>query len=191
MTKLRLYGFDARVPLNTEDPTWTAARREAYLLSPEIRRPVSVDRGVWPPVEAAVRTDGFAPDYWAELEALSRRGEEARQPLVLVALAVLDHSPVARALDAGCRPASIDPAWTPLGWDVADSGLVSGLTNCGFQPGLDDVQSLRHRFSPALNEHGLFERVADADEFRALSDRRVPEHAPFLIHRLFIIPQVR
>lgn len=191
MDTLLLYGFDARAPLDAPDPAWTEDRREMYLLRKDAARPVSVDRAVWPPVSPAAATDGFAPDYWADLDALRRACTTAGstdRSSTLVALSVVEDTDVARALLVPCRPAAIPADWRPLGWDVADTGLISGLSNCGFVLDVDDVAELRGRFAPRLNRYGLFDSVSDARVFRELSNARVPEHAPFLIHRILAIP---
>ena len=189
---LLLYGFDARAPIDAADPAWTAERREAFLLRTDIRRPLSVDRSVWPPVAAAQRTDGAAPDYWASLGALRDTCAAAGLgpgAASLVALAVREGPGAAgRALVIPCDPGRIQPVWTPLGYDVADTGLTSASSNSGFLPGLDDVELLRRAWGPRLNEHGLFDALPDAVEFRGISDDRMPEHAPFLVHRLYLVP---
>ncbi len=72
-----------------------------------------------------------------------------------------------------------------LGFDVGDGGLLSGLSNCGYQA--EERAALRLRWAPQLNEHHLFEETAPAFEFRALADERVPEHAPFFVYGLYLV----
>lgn len=183
-----LYGFDARMPIRVADPNWSDLRRAQYLLRPEILRPLSVDTQVWPRVLPAGVTDGFAPDYWANLDALRHTCASkgfSGDAVTLIALAVCGNGDQASSLFVPCEPSTIDPAWQPLGWDVADNGLVSGLSNCGYRQ--EEVEALRPMFSPQLNEHGLFNSREAAEAFRVVSDKRVPEHAPFLIHRIFYI----
>jgi len=74
-----------------------------------------------------------------------------------------------------------------LGCDIADSGLTSALSNCGLVSESDQPAAMRAQWAPLMNEHGLFEDVKAAEEFRALSDTRVPEHAPFLVHALHLV----
>lgn len=190
MDTLWLYGFDARAPIGVSDPAWTDERRARYLIRPNILRPLSVDPRVWPGVLPAGLTDGAAPDYWADLGALRHaciaRGL-GQGSAILVALVVLGGSDHAGALLVPCSPEAIDPVWEPLGWDVADNGLVSGLSNCGFSPDLEDTSGIRLRFGSRLNEYGLFNELTEAEAFRVLSDLRMPEHAPFLIHRIFLV----
>lgn len=186
-----LYGFDARAPVNAPDALWSEQRRSVYLLRPEVERPLSVDRRVWPPVPAAELTDGFAPDYWADLDALRRKCVEADLApgdFTLIALGVADETDRERSLLVPCRPSSVQPDWCRLGYDVADTGLTSGLSNAGFLAEVEDVDGLRSSFGSQLGENGLFASPDDADAFRVRCDERLPEHAPFLVHALFVVP---
>jgi hypothetical protein len=69
--------------------------------------------------------------------------------------------------------------WPVVGYDVADASLLSGLMNCGYsQP---ERRALRPAWATKLNRSGLFDSVEDAFAFRAVTDSRVPEHAPFFV----------
>lgn len=182
-----LYGFDAREPLGAPVPAWTPERRALYLLQPGIVQPLSVDRLVWPQVLPAGLTDGRAPDYWASLAALRQTCRAHGKAAAIVAMAALDRCDAAMALQTGCEPATVDAAWQALGWDVADNGLISGLSNCGYSPGRSEPDALRAAFGPHLNRYGLFDELAPALAFRANANLRVPEHAPFLVHRLWLV----
>jgi hypothetical protein len=183
-----IYGFDARTSLDEPDPSWTDARRSQFLLRPDVSRPVSVDPRVWPSVLPPGLTDGPAPDYWADLAELRKvcveRGLGPRSA-ALVALAVVVESDAARALLVATEPSGSNLQQTPLGWDVADNGLVSALSNCGYLPEAIDDQ--RRTWAPALNQWGLFDDLESARAFRASADIRVPEHAPFLLHRVILV----
>ena len=76
--------------------------------------------------------------------------------------------------------------WTTIGFDVCEEVAYSGLMNCGYEP---EVRArLAPIWAPRLNEHHLFDTLEDADAFRKITDIRVPEHAPFLVHRLYVRP---
>ena len=67
-------------------------------------------------------------------------------------------------------PTGFNPAdWQPLGYDVAD--VLYRYTH--------------HVWAPKLNPHGLFTHATDADAYRAITDLRVPEHAPFPVFGLY------
>lgn len=74
------------------------------------------------------------------------------------------------------------PDWEFLGIDVADRFLLSGVSNCGIQWG-DDV--FDHQFGSALNPYQLFESVQIAESFAEAIALAVPDHAPFLLYRLY------
>ncbi len=80
------------------------------------------------------------------------------------------------------RPAD----WILLGYDVCDFGWISGLSNCGTASG--EMQQLSRDWRDRLNEFGLFLSAADAREYCAVTDRRVPEHAPFCAFALYRAP---
>jgi hypothetical protein len=86
-----------------------------------------------------------------------------------------------------CTPDTVAPNWSLLGYDVADLGLTSGLTNMGFLPGVDDVDALRLRWRPHINASHLFDDLSQAIEFKNFSNQRVPEHAPFFVYGLWLV----
>lgn len=90
------------------------------------------------------------------------------------------------ALDTA-EPAAPEGSWRFLGFDVADQWGLSALTNCGLDPRVDDVEELRRRWGERLDEHHLFNDRLDAIGFKQLSDRRVPEHAPFFVFGLWLV----
>lgn len=67
-----------------------------------------------------------------------------------------------------------------LGFDVADAGFWSGLSNCGYTT--EELARLRPEWSKRINDFGLLQSGGDALTFREVSDRRVPEHAPFWVY---------
>jgi hypothetical protein len=73
-----------------------------------------------------------------------------------------------------------------LGYDVADAGWISGLSNCGYTD--DEIKTLAPVWAPRLNSFGLLASVEDAVAFRQVCDARVTEHAPFWIYALWRLP---
>jgi len=73
-----------------------------------------------------------------------------------------------------------------LGYDVADAGCISGLTNCGYTE--EEINALATLWANRLNSFGLLTTLEDAVAFRQLCDERVPEHAPFWIYALWQLP---
>jgi hypothetical protein len=77
--------------------------------------------------------------------------------------------------------------WRFLGYDIADAGDISGLSNCGFEG--RELERLRPTWAPRLNDHGLFSDISDAVSFRSATDQRVREHAPFQVYGLWLVAQ--
>jgi hypothetical protein len=75
--------------------------------------------------------------------------------------------------------------WTLLGYDVADFPF-SGISNCSYTP--EEGDRLRETWAPKLNEHHLFRDHEPAFAFAAVTDRRVPDHAPFHVYSLYRLP---
>jgi len=193
MARALFAGVDVREDPRLPGRSWDDARRREYLLQRDVRRPLSVDRGVWPEVRGPDGRSVAKRLPWVTLDEvrgrLSSLPEPQRDRSVLVVVGVVSASPDDEELlrrtigvDAELR---VDPAWTSLGYDVADGG-ISGLCNCGYRE--EDEQMIpRAIWAPRLNEHGLFDDVDHALAFRDLTDRRVPEHAPFFVYGLWMI----
>jgi hypothetical protein len=183
-----------RVPFEAAKGTWGAKRRELYLVRKEVPCPLSVDPLVWPALELnSSHWRGHNSPLWENLQALrtalsSRAGTEEH---LLIALGACS-SPKPRRTDGETldspftQPSSVQPAWEFLGYDVADGGLISGLTNCGY--GTEENARLAARWLPHLNAYHLFSDLDPATSFRDMTNARVPEHAPFYVIALWRVP---
>jgi len=172
-------GFDLRsiVP----DPSWTADRRTSYLLRRDVPSVRSVDTLVWerpPGLPRPPVPEGLWPslsDLYAAAGALDRAGIVA----VRITAFPEDEPP----------PENLDPAgpaaerYDLLGYDVADYWQLSGLTNCGYSP--EEAASLAPVWAPLLNEWHLFGNPDDAEAYAYVTDKRVPEHAPFYAYGIY------
>jgi hypothetical protein len=188
------------------DGFWLSKRRREYLLRPDVRWPLSVDALVWPSFfDLTSRAEhrsadaiGVAPTttvqlgvkLWDDRTAMERAfREHADDRTCFVRVAVelwLDHGltedPEWNFLEGSLPAADSEvQGWTPVGYDIADRYLLSGLMDCGYG---DEQREELSGWSGRLNEFGLFDEHELADEFRRLTDRRVPEHAPFFVYRL-------
>jgi hypothetical protein len=172
-------GFDLRsiVP----DPSWTADRRTSYLLRRDVPSVRSVDTLVWerpPGLPRPPVPEGLWPnlsDLFAAAGALDRAG------VVAVRITAFgEDEPTPESLDP------IGPAaerYDLLGYDVADYWQLSGLTNCGYSP--EEAASLAPVWAPLLNEWHLFGNPDDAEAYADVTDKRVPEHAPFYAYGIY------
>ena len=201
----RVVGYDAREMWPGAGAAWDAARREAFLFRPDVGRPLSTDTTVWPSVFDHGDRGRRPPytghqDLWNSLpeleEFLAGGGLEDRPHSIIAVtlpLSVCDAGERARwdaELEA-TTPPTCEEAWPLLGYDVSDRWLLSGLSNCGFVPSVEDVRALRDEWGPGLNEFHLFARLGRAAEFREFSDARVAEHAPFFVYGLRLVSRRR
>ncbi|HSK81017.1 MAG TPA: hypothetical protein VLQ45_31480 [Thermoanaerobaculia bacterium] len=206
-----LLGFDARP---SKPPVWDEGRKRDFLLRLDIVTPLSIDTAVWPSVFALhpeLRPPYVGPyGLYENLESLRKHVAAARGTpgdLCIVAFGVASGACTReerRVLDEFLRgvspdgspgttlpeinPPAADGGWSFLGYDVADlGGTTSGLMNCGFLPELEDVEALRLRWGPKLNDFHLFDSRKEAREFKDFSNQRVAEHAPFFIHGIWLV----
>jgi hypothetical protein len=210
----RLLGFDVRELWMDPAELWDEERRERFLLRPGASRPLSTDALVWPSAfdtgqgigltEPERQRLGLAgiptpiwigpnPGLWEDLDAMQRHFLQHRAATRSHATIAVSWFSDAGFEDAGevgpylepVVPPERDPAWSLLGYDVADGSFVSALSNCGYSP--EQVSYLRRRWGELLNASHLFADPEPAFRFRDLSNSRVPEHAPFFVYGLFLV----
>jgi|SRR5215469_2481513 len=85
-------------------------------------------------------------------------------------------------------PKGLRPEWIRLGYDVSDGSLLSGLSNCAYTDVERDI--LRQEWGRRLNRYHLFEESDRASRFREITNRRVPEHAPFFVYGLYSVAKL-
>lgn len=211
MTVARYFlGYDLRACAKDYVSTeWAATRRLTYLLKHDIPWPLSVDTTVWPslfhftsrrgdyrPVETVevepANQEQLVLRLWddrAVMEATFHQKAVQQTCFVPVAIELLDDRSAAEKSEwklitqALSRQSEPPRGWTSVGYDVADADYVSGLTNCGYA---EDERTELSDSIKALNEFGLFGDFERAAEFRSISEKRVPEHAPFFVYRLLV-----
>jgi hypothetical protein len=202
----RLLGFDAR---ETAEDCTTAPlphdMRQQFLLRPEIQCPLSIDSGVWPtyflyypevwdllgrqkPPLIDVDPD-CSGGLWLSLNRMKRRLSEHARPAVLLAVELFapEETTVAE-FPSSLIYSKPEPSMLPadsllLGYDVADAGFTSGLSNCGYSD--EELEALRPEWAKRINDFGLLRAQEDAFAFVEISNRRVPEHAPFWVFGLY------
>ncbi len=210
-----LLGYDVRLGFSGfADTYWDAKKREVFLLRSDIVCPASVDPWIWPSVfrylhlyatppiapnqgAIAIEPTGFEHSVtclWPSREGMAACFEKHRvdAPVVPIAIVLIadeakatsDHS--IAVLDAGRMRGTPPDDWILLGYDVADSGLTGGLSNCGYDAA--EKPDWQRRWAPLLNDHGLLAVIDDAESFAEACDACVPEHAPFFVYGLFADP---
>jgi hypothetical protein len=190
-----LLGFDLRELFIPPDTAWTAERRATYLLREGVRKPLSVDPRVWPSLFGEDFPGWRGPNagLWDDLSRMRKaRGVPLSKAHEAVAVGWISGDGFSTASPLGpfqerMAPPTASDDWSFLGFDVADAGFISGLTNCGYGAGERD--GLRATWRQALNVHHLFSGLDEAFAFKAVADRRVLEHAPFFVYSLWLIPR--
>jgi len=188
-----LFRPDVRIPLSTDPIVWPSVFENSKHPKP--------------------RHVGFYMDLWEKLDDLKSYLDSledlsiGQYRIVAISLAINICTPVEReawmTLLRGISPvleqkgqvlplpaavpSSLDNNWLFLGYDVSDKWGLSGLSNCGFLPTFDDVESLRNQWAPYLNTFHLFNDLDKAAEFKEFSNKRVKEHAPFFVFGIWSI----
>lgn len=193
-----LLGFDIRVEDQVGAKDWSPKRRNEFLLRTDILQPYSVDTTVWPSTLDNERPNTCIghQDLWSDLPCLNSFYTDRLQlkvgpKLIAVTLSLASSVSELRRWETEApptKPATRDPTWQFLGYDVADRWLLSGLSNCSLLPAIEVVNDLRSQWRGKLNEHHLFDALQDAKAFQVLSDRRSKEHSPFFIFGIWCVP---
>lgn len=212
MLREYLLGFDARLEPGHCSRDWTSAQRAMFLLRTDVPVPLAVDDQVWPSVfseagpssseldeqalesliaERAISNAGLWNDLATLKEHLQRRVGKAPTPHWVIAVTCFCDSTldeiVGFRLDTELpQPPKVAPDWRLLGYDVADGGPISGLSNCSYSAA--EARTLSTEWSRDLNEFHLFKDRERASEFASLTNIRMPDHRPFFVYGLWLIP---
>lgn len=220
MKNIFLLGFDARENWCEFHSSWSQERKDAYLLRHDIAKPLSTDVMVWPSVfdtgkKVIMRNTEvpFGQEYlnlpewigpnkplWSNVNHLRRYLSEHLihnpKSCWIIAIAFIGENTAADETEGSwlhydtTEPRDIDGVWMMLGYDVSDGTLLSGLSNCGYDPNIDDVNLLRNQWSQYINKYHLIEEVDHAFSFKHLSDQRVSEHAPFGVYGIWLVEKL-
>lgn len=201
--------FDPRAFVQT---IWDKKRRQIHLLKSDIQYPLSIDTMVWPSFfrYSSNRSEPFyfqseeiltvipksfrhsALELWPSLDDMIAFFKDKKEKIatggVLIAATLLREKHLRTddfwnaVLEPKLNREPFPKDWDFLGYDIADNGFISGLSNCGYNPSEKNI--LKEIWSDRLNEYGLLKNVSDAIEFRNLSNKRIPEHSPFYIYGL-------
>lgn len=201
-----IVGFDTRV-LNAAlvAASWTAQRRDRYLIRVDARSPISVDAAVAPSIFAFGDTAPNAaigqvriPEVgwhrtalriWEDLSQMTSavRGLVSpfhRRHAIFVAITTPHHTALSscdvrwqQSIQEPVAPRQLDTDWSLMGYDLADRFFLSGLSNCGLTSA--EYAAIRPTLAPQMNDFALFSRLEDATAFLPSLNQLVPEHAPF------------
>jgi hypothetical protein len=191
----KVVGFDVRDLI----PDWVfpyqPERRHLFFLRDDIQQPYSVDEAVWPHLHhlAADLPAWFVPQRqsWDSLSAMdhyvnAHGGYTASTMRIAISLILaIELEGWNWGEQLALEVALSDVKVKLLGYDVAAQSFLSGLSNIGYSE--SDLAQLKPIWSPYLNEHHLFMDVDRAMAFKAISNNRVKEHAPFFVFGLYAL----
>jgi len=196
-----ILGWQLREPAGRVQSLWDVERRERYLLAPNIRLPLSVDKRVWPladlPEVASFIFEDFtdvpneAPNGLDVFQLRKDMPQSLWAPGDYQIVGIGMQHDIAegfREKNFIMRPTVVKIPLVVkclLGFDVCDRWLLSGLMNCGFEAA--DQKRLREAYAGSLNAYGLFDQVETAAAFAVEINQFVPEHAPFVPASLFTL----
>ncbi len=213
-----LFGFDIRLRKKDYlEFYFTDEIRTIHLLRPEIHVPLSIDPLLWPSLlckaNSYIGLDHFNLEdeanledeklsclhhrhLWSDLKKLDdflkkhRISEESYIKIAfsLISLRLGNPNYYWRPpLLTEKLPRELIPeSWVFLGYDIADDGLISGLMNCGYKK--DEKRNFQKKWTNRLNDFGLISDVSYAIKFKEITDKRIPEHAPFYVFGLYCEP---
>jgi hypothetical protein len=194
---------------------WDPPTRDIYLLRPEIECPLSIDRTVWPSrfrssqrevlqfgddihLDPATANSYFvAFRLWNDLAEMIAEYRPGKDNDCGVAVSLVlpesyaDPSTVATdewwnaAVSIPTHPSSPDANWLLLGYDIANSGFMSAVSNCGLTE--DEREPMRAMWGRYLNDVGLFAEFSSADAFCRDANVRISDDGPFYVFELFLI----
>lgn len=155
------------------------------------RHPDSLARIQVTPEHILQRALGLWPEFEGMANVLATAEEEHDliESGIAIAITLVDlvsherDTAWSALIDLGAEADPPSDGWTLMGYDVADGGFISGLSNCAY----DRIErdAFKHIWASRLNGFGLLRSTSEAAEFRELSDRRVPEHQPFYVYGLY------
>lgn len=184
-----LMGYSVSIINN--DPDWTNERRLQFLINPHIRLPKSVDSSVWEEsydfFDTLSEQEGM-DNYikWRDKERLidltDYRITEKNRVLTASYLHFFDYVPTeVWAMEYRSEPVDKDLIF--LGYDIANGGTLSGLSNCGYTD--VSLEYCREHYLQHLNQHGLFESFNVAWDFLSYTNQRTPADSPFYVYSLY------
>lgn len=191
--KKYVYGYSIR-RLDI-DPDWTKKRRSEFLLCPELEIPKSVDSNVWQEISSQMVETNFGKmplPQWDDREKMLMACGYRPSMTGLVELTIVvfvDNNELPPEYIISNNIELIEnPAGHFIGYDVADDGLTSSLSNCGYSAA--EIVFAKSNYAEKINKHGLFDDLLVAKSFLEYSSQRMPEHSPFYVYGLFLDKEI-
>lgn len=184
-----LIGYSIRSLL--EDKSWTQNRRQFFLINPNTDLPKSASTVVWENIDDFIEENSdyslFLNSYGfqnkKELLDLSSYDKNQTDRVMVRTCVHYLHSVPTFVWALNMPSCQDDDGFYFIGYDIADGGMTSGLSNCGYTQ--DEMKYCQEKYLPFLNNHGLFDNFDIALDFMNYTNERVKDHAPFYIYSLY------
>lgn len=192
-----LIGFDVREMWTKFQDTWDLKRRDMFLLKQDILKPISVDKNVWNSVFELLNIEipsniGWRQGIWLDINIM----RESVPSLIPehyeyweIGITQFLEEQVAERIGAPylpVNPPSVADEWQLLGYDVAELGLLGGLSNAGYRY---EMKSYAYtEFSRHLNHYHLFEDEKIAHHFSEWTQLRDSGHGSWYVTGMYKIP---
>lgn len=171
-------------------------RRHLFFLRDDILQPYSTDDMVWSSVMNRIADlpawCGPVQNLWEDLGEMdaffaTHGGYPASTLRIVITIFLQDEQEALHWEGYDLKPMTAALGGRLLGYDVSDHFLLSGLSNCAYDE--DELAAFKPVWSPHLNEHHLFTDVAMAQDFKAITNRRVnfKSHAPFFVFGIYAL----
>ncbi|WP_145929166.1 hypothetical protein OH491_07305 [Termitidicoccus mucosus] len=197
-------GYDARKPLSYLKSLWPSERRMSYLLSESCLIPLSIDFLAWPSIfdnnhiGVGLPSDhkkqlgmGTIPmptwvgpyyPFWEDAAEIIKYANMHDGNWVLIKVEKSSKRGDEQVVTSNIRM-NDEIQWLFCGFDVADEGFTSSVTN--FNSPLIPSK-IKHDISRILNENGLFASISDALAWADIVNRKVPEMPSQFIYKLYM-----
>lgn len=183
-----LIGYSIR--LLSQDKSWDNKRRKKFLIKNNIDLPKSASTVVWENfIDFIDKNDDFhfLDNYGfqdiKELASLSNYNKHQLDRVMVRTCVHYLHSVPTFVWALNMPSCQDDDGFYFFGYDIADGGMTSGLSNCGYTQ--DEMKYCQEKYLPFLNNHGLFDNFDIALDFLNYTNERVKDHAPFYIYSLY------
>lgn len=188
---MELIGFDARVSRATLINLWPEERKSRYLIQPSCEVPLSVDFVSWPSVFDSGIGSGLSSEHRGEL-GLSSTSPGSRfginfpfwDEIVDLEAALLRIPKEHQIIKVERLSKQVaHPDWILEGFDVADEGFTSAVTNTS-SPSLDNIKL---QFRSKINGNGLFADHREAEMYASSALRVLSEVPSLRVMALFTL----
>lgn len=180
MNNEQLIGYDVRVA-----PEYLKASEPGYLrdfaINDKAENVLTVDTLIWPSAfsRSMQRERWIGPNcgLWEKIEEIRDQSKPLNGEILwlIAATIVTDETTILPVGGIQTIDSELSAESVFIGYDVADSSMLSVLSNCAYSS--SEMLEFRLSHTSLLNKFNLFNTASDALYFCQIAAERVPEHA--------------